>query len=192
LKKSGRQERSKQTIKTILSAANQVLVDQGFEKATTNRIADHAGYSVGTVYQYFDDKEDIYGEILDQVLLKLTESAANCMIQPSLRETLKHLLLQILTSLEQDPALIQALGTLLGGLFRNKRKAAYDKLVLSVVRILEAHRDEVVVEDLVIAAGVIVGASAGLATSESATVLESPDLIEQIIRLQFAYLTLPA
>ena len=80
----------------------------------------------------------------------------------------------------------------MGGLFRNKRKAAYDKLVLSVVRILEAHRDEVVVEDLVMAAGVIVGASAGLATSESATVLESPDLIEQTIRLQFAYLTLPA
>jgi AcrR family transcriptional regulator len=192
LKKIGKQERSRQTISIILSAAAQVLIDQGFEKATTNRIANHAGYSVGTVYQYFDDKEDIYGEIVDQVLLKLTESAANCMIQPSLRETLGSLQLQVLASLGQDPALIQALEALLAGLFRDKRKAAYDELVASVVRILEAHRSEIVVKDLKIAAEVIVGASAGLATSESAPVLESPDLIEQLVRLQFAYLTLPA
>jgi AcrR family transcriptional regulator len=192
LKSHGKQERSRQTISTILSAAAQVLIGQGFEKATTNRIADHAGYSVGTVYQYFDNKEDIYGEIVDQVLLKLTQSAANCTIQPSLRDTLGSLLLQVLASAGQDPALIQALETLLAGLFRDKRKAAYEELVASVVRILEAHRSEIVVKDLKIAAAVIVGALAGLATSESAPVLESPDLIEQLVRLQFAYLTLPA
>jgi AcrR family transcriptional regulator len=61
LKNKGKQQRSRETIKTILGAAAQVLIEQGYEKATTNRIAECAGYSVGTLYQYFDHKEDIYG-----------------------------------------------------------------------------------------------------------------------------------
>jgi AcrR family transcriptional regulator len=192
LKSQGKQQRSLQTIRTILDAAIQVLIDEGFERATTNRIASRAGYSVGTLYQYFKDKDDIYGEIVDQVLLKLKESTSNLTIQPSLIETLRAWLELILVSLEQDPALIQALETLLAGKFREKRQAAYDDLVASTVRLLEAHRSEIVIEDLELAAGIIVAATAGLATSENARVLESPDMMEHILRLQFAYLTLNA
>ncbi|MEH6580860.1 MAG: TetR/AcrR family transcriptional regulator [Halioglobus sp.] len=189
MKSQGKQERSRRTIRTILQAAVQVLIDEGFERATTNRIASRAGYSVGTLYQYFKNKEDIYREIVDQAVLKLVEATSNLAIQPSLIETLRAWLELILESFEQDPALIQALETLLAGKFREKRKAAYDHLVADTVRIFEAHRSEIVVEDLELAAGIIVAASAGLATSESARVLESPDLMEHVLRLQFAYLT---
>jgi AcrR family transcriptional regulator len=192
LKNKGKQERSRQTIRTILSAAAQILIEEGFEKATTNRIADRAGYSVGTLYQYFEDKEDIYGEIIDEVLLKLRDSTSSCTIQPSLIETLRTWLELIFGSFEQDPALLQALETLLSGQFREKRQAAYDELVASTVRLLEAHRNEIIVEDLQIAAGIIVGATAGLATSESGAVLAYPDLKRHVLRLQLAYLTLNA
>jgi AcrR family transcriptional regulator len=192
LKNKGIQERSRQTIRTILSAAAQILIEEGYEKATTNRIADRAGYSVGTLYQYFKDKEDIYGEIIDEVLLKVRDSTSNCTIQPSLIETLRTWLERIFGSFEQDPALLQALETLLSGQFREKRQVAYDELVASTVRLLEAHRSEIIVEDLEIAAGIIVGATAGLATSESGSVLAAPDLKRHVLRLQFAYLTLNA
>lgn len=190
LKNIGKQERSRQTIRTILRAAAQVLIDEGFEKATTNRIADRAGYSVGTLYQYFNDKEDIYGKIIDEVLLEVRNATCHCTIQPSLIETLRTWLELIFGSFDQDPALLQALETLLAGQFRDKRQAAYDELVGSTVRLLETHRSEIIVEDLEIAAGIIIGATAGLATSESGSVLASPDLKLHILRLQFAYLTL--
>jgi len=192
LKSRGKQDRSRQTITTILRAAVQVLIDDGFEKATTNRIADRAGYSVGTLYQYFEDKEDVYEEIVDQALLKLKESTSNCTIESSLIETLRTWVMLILGALEQDPALIRALETLLAGRFREKRQAAYNDLVNSTLRLLEAHRSEVVVEDLTLAAGVIVAATGGLAIGENTLVLESPDVEEHVLRLQFAYLTLKA
>jgi AcrR family transcriptional regulator len=192
LKNKGKQQRSRHTITTILRAAIQVLIDEGYDKATTNKIADRAGYSVGTLYQYFSDKEDIYGEIVDQFLLKMNESASNCTSQPSLIATLQTLMTHILEALEQDPAMIRALETLLTGKFRERKEAAYNELVASTALLLEAHRSEIVVEDLELAARIIVGATGGLATSENAPVLESPDMMQHVLRLQFAYLTFDA
>ena len=192
MKSKGRQERSRQTISTILRAAVQVLIEEGFETATTNRIAERAGYSVGTLYRYFKDKEDIYAEIIDQLLRQLNDSTSNCAIQPTLIETLETWLTSLLAALDQDPAMIQALEALLAGHFRVKRQIAYHELVASTVQLLEAHRKEIVVEDLELAAGIIVGATAGLATRENALMLESPIVIQHILRLQFAYLTLNA
>lgn len=190
MKSKGKQERSRQTISTILRAAVEVLIDEGFERATTNRIAERAGYSVGTLYHYFNDKEDIYAEIIDQLMQQLNDSTSNCAIQPTLIQTLETWLTLLLAALDQDPATIQALEALLAGQFRVKRQAAYHDLVASTVQLLEAHRDEIVVEDLELAAGIIVGATAGLATSENAMMLVSPKVIQHILRLQFAYLTL--
>lgn len=190
MKTKGKQERSRHTVNTILRAAIEVLIEEGFEKATTNRIAERAGYSVGTLYRYFRDKEDIYAEIIDQLLRQLNHSTSHCVIQPTLIETLETWLTSLLAALDQDPAMIQALEALLAGQFRAKRQAAYHELVSSTAQLLAAHRKEIVVDDLELAAGIIVGATAGLATRENALMLESPTVIQHILRLQFAYLTL--
>ena len=129
MKNKGKQQRSRETIKTILAAAAQVLIEQGYEQATTNRIAECAGYSVGTLYQYFDHKEDIYGELIDQALVELLRAAVNCPIQASLEETLRELLARVISGLEQNPALIKALQELLVGHFRYKRNAAYESII---------------------------------------------------------------
>ena len=192
MKGQGKQERSRQTIRTILDAAILVLIDEGFERSTTNRIASRAGYSVGTLYQYFDDKDDIYGTIVDEALMKLTESTSNVTIQPTLIETLRTWLELVLASLEQDPATIQALITLINGRYLEKQLAMFDDLVASTARLLEAHRDVIVVDNLELAAGVIIAATSGLTASEIASVLESQDMVQHILRLQFAYLTLDA
>jgi len=192
LKGQGKQERSRQTIRTILDAAILVLIDEGFERSTTNRIASRAGYSVGTLYQYFDDKDDIYGTIVDEALMKLTESTSNVTIQPTLIETLRTWLELVLASLEQDPATIQALITLINGRYLEKQLAMFDDLVASTARLLEAHRDVIVVDNLELAAGVIIAATSGLTASEIASELESQEMVQHILRLQFAYLTLDA
>ena len=189
MKNKGKQQRSRETIKTILGAAAQILIAQGYEKATTNRIAECAGYSVGTLYQYFDDKEDIYGELIDQALVELLRAAVNCPIQASLEETLQELLARVISGLEQNPALIQALQQLLVGQFRYKRNAAYESIIASATRLLEAHRSEIFVDDLSLAARIIVGAAEGVVNSGEIKLMQHHDLEAHLLRLQFAYLT---
>lgn len=51
------QSRSKATVEALLDATAQVLVAEGYDRASTNRIARRAGVSIGTLYQYFSSKE---------------------------------------------------------------------------------------------------------------------------------------
>ncbi len=60
------QKRSRITVDAILAAAAQVFEARGYSSATTNRIAEAAGVSVGTLYQYFADKEALAVALLQR------------------------------------------------------------------------------------------------------------------------------
>lgn len=60
------QARSHQTVGTLLTAASQILEREGAERLTTNHLAEHAGFSVGTVYQYFPDKQALLSALADR------------------------------------------------------------------------------------------------------------------------------
>jgi AcrR family transcriptional regulator len=54
-----RQERARQTVRAILEAAAEIMAASGIGGATTNRIAERAGVSIGSLYQYFPNKQAI-------------------------------------------------------------------------------------------------------------------------------------
>ena len=54
-----RQERADRTVQALLDATAVVLVRDGYDGASTNRIAREAGLSIGTLYQYFPNKEAV-------------------------------------------------------------------------------------------------------------------------------------
>ena len=56
-RKSPLQERSRRTVERILDAAARIFHEQGYAGATTNDIADEADVSVGSLYQYFPNKD---------------------------------------------------------------------------------------------------------------------------------------
>ena len=58
-RKSPTQERSRFTVEQIVQAATQVFADRGYAGSTTNHIAERAGVSIGSLYQYFPNKEAI-------------------------------------------------------------------------------------------------------------------------------------
>lgn len=58
-RKSPKQARSSALVSTILEAAIQVLASEGAQRFTTARVAERAGVSVGSVYQYFPNKASI-------------------------------------------------------------------------------------------------------------------------------------
>jgi len=72
------QERSRRTVEAILQAASQVLVRCGYESATTGAIAERAGVSIGTLYQYFPNKESLVASVIEghfKEVLAIVESA---------------------------------------------------------------------------------------------------------------------
>ncbi len=56
MRKEPRQARSRATVETIILAGARILSDAGWVGFTTNRIAELAGVSIGSLYQYFPDK----------------------------------------------------------------------------------------------------------------------------------------
>ena len=56
MRKEPRQARSKATVDAIVQAGARVLGDQGWAGFTTNKVAEVAGVSIGSLYQYFPDK----------------------------------------------------------------------------------------------------------------------------------------
>lgn len=60
VRRAPRQERSRQTVEAVLDAVERVLKRDGVDAITTNRIAEAAGVSIGSVYQYFPDKQSIF------------------------------------------------------------------------------------------------------------------------------------
>ncbi len=59
LRKKPKQDRSKRTILTIFEATAQILRNDGEKALTTNRVAERAGFSIGTLYQYFPSMDAI-------------------------------------------------------------------------------------------------------------------------------------
>jgi AcrR family transcriptional regulator len=65
-RKKPRQQRAQETVSAILEAAAQVFADAGYAEGTTNRIAERAGVSVGSLYQYFPNKNALLVALVDR------------------------------------------------------------------------------------------------------------------------------
>ncbi|SDG89400.1 TetR/AcrR family transcriptional regulator [Dyella sp. 333MFSha] len=70
-RKTPRQARSTATVTAIFEATFQVLLSDGLVKLTTTRVAERAGVSVGTMYQYFPHKEALLYAVLEQYLYEV-------------------------------------------------------------------------------------------------------------------------
>lgn len=72
-RKSPRQARSQVTCDAIVRAAELVLEEQGADALTTTRVAKKAGVSVGSLYQYFPNKDALVAALVERYMLQLRE-----------------------------------------------------------------------------------------------------------------------
>ena len=63
-RKTASQARSRATVEARVEATARILVRDGFERASTNRIAEEAGVSVGSLYQYYPSKEALVAAVI--------------------------------------------------------------------------------------------------------------------------------
>jgi AcrR family transcriptional regulator len=71
-RKQPRQARSRDTVHAVLRAAAQVFSARGYAATTTNHIAARAGVSIGSLYEYFPNKDAILMALLEEHLAEGT------------------------------------------------------------------------------------------------------------------------
>lgn len=62
-RRNPKQGRAKATVEAILGASLHILEEEGEARLTTNHIAEKAGVSIGTLYQYFSGRDEILAEL---------------------------------------------------------------------------------------------------------------------------------
>jgi AcrR family transcriptional regulator len=85
-RKTAAQARSRATVDALVAATARILVTEGFDKASTNRIATVAGVSVGSLYQYFPGKEALIAAVIarhqQEILRAVRGELADVLAEP--------------------------------------------------------------------------------------------------------------
>ncbi|MDO3646798.1 TetR/AcrR family transcriptional regulator [Nocardia mangyaensis] len=75
-RKRPKQDRARETRTRILTVSAQLFGTRGISNTSTNRIAAEAGMSIGTLYRYFTDRDEIVKELTDSLFLQVEERYA--------------------------------------------------------------------------------------------------------------------
>jgi AcrR family transcriptional regulator len=150
-----------------LDAAAQVLIRDGYASTTTNRIAERAGVSVGSIYQYFDDKDAVFALLIDRELEAVVTifDADPHQGKDGLIPTLRRLLTVAVEAWSYGPLLYRQLEQVPDAALQRRVVRARTRLTEFIRSLLESHRDELRVRDLDVATFVVINASPGLSTN---------------------------
>jgi AcrR family transcriptional regulator len=159
-RKIPRQERSRATIDAILTATARILVQDGFDRASTNRVAEAAGVSIGSLYQYFPSKEALVAALAErhiEEMLGVLVAAFDRLRALPLAEATREMVSLLLGAHAIDPKLHQVLTEQVPRIGRMDRVHDVERTVRVMVRTyLEEHRAELRVNDLDLSAFIAV------------------------------------
>ena len=199
-RKSPSQQRSQLTVAALLKATAHILVKEGYESASTNRIAAAAGVSIGSLYQYFPSKEALVAAVVDrhmQEMMQLLRAAVDRVREQPVEVATRELVRVMIDAHRVDPRLHRALVEQVPRVGRLENVRAIDREAYTLIRAyLEAHRDELRVVDLDVASFVCVATVEALT---HAAVVNRPEVLsdksgvfaEEVTRLVVGYLRGP-
>jgi AcrR family transcriptional regulator len=108
-RKQPKQDRARATVDAILQATTYILVRDGWEGLTTNKIAQRAGVNVASLYQYFPNKQSIVVELQKRHVERARQTQPQDLQllrrQPDLRSILRVALQRIIAEHRDEPAL---------------------------------------------------------------------------------------
>lgn len=111
-RKQPRQDRAKATVDAILDAAAHILAAQGREAATTNAVAARAGVSIGSLYQYFPNRDAVLGAVVHRHGHRIHRLVAECLSDPppaTLADAVNRIVAAVFEAHRLDPHLHGAL-----------------------------------------------------------------------------------
>src|SRR5215475_12927818 len=159
-RKTASQERSRLTVEALIEATARILTKDGYDRASTNRIADAAGVSIGSLYQYFPSKEALVAGVIDRHTQGMLQVVRNALLKVAMRpieEAARELVRVMIDAHRVNPKLHRVLAEQVPRVGRLDNIQAIDREAYALVRAyLEAHRDELGIPDTDMAAFVCV------------------------------------
>jgi AcrR family transcriptional regulator len=178
-RKSATQERSRATVDALLSATTRVLVKEGYDRASTNKVADAAGVSIGSLYQYFPSKEALVAAVIERHIGQMMDVVRASLVRVALlplADAARELVRVMIDAHRIEPKLHRVLVEQIPRVGNLEQIESVDDEAIALVRAyLEAHRDEIDVPDLDLAAWVAVTSVEALT---HAAVLRRPALLD--------------
>ncbi|NPU90500.1 MAG: TetR/AcrR family transcriptional regulator [Gammaproteobacteria bacterium] len=74
MRKRPKQQRSRQMVETLLDATARCIAERGLDGTSTPIIAELAGVSVGSLYQYFESKEELIEALVERIASDVTRA----------------------------------------------------------------------------------------------------------------------
>jgi AcrR family transcriptional regulator len=191
-RKRPQQARSRATIDVILTATARVLVKEGFDRASTNRIAEAAGVSVGSLYQYFPGKEALVAALVERHVDEMTAIIDEAMERIGLlplREAIQLMVSLMLRAHSVDPKLHKVLIEQVPRIGRLERVHDIEARVTRLARsYMEQHAAEIRPQNLDLAALVVVQTIEALT---HAAVVQQPDrVVDEQLTLEIGEMVL--
>jgi AcrR family transcriptional regulator len=197
-RKTASQKRSCLTVDALLEATARILVRDGFDKASTNRVAEVAGVSIGSLYQYFPSKEALVAALIDRhnrQVMQAVQGELNKAANLPMEQAVRKLILVAVKAHRIEPKLHRVLAEQIPRVGRLENVETFNRQnYVLFENYLKSHRDEIRAVDLALAAFVCVTSIEALThmavvhrkiVSEDA--MEA--LVEEATRLVVGYLT---
>ena len=197
-RKRAQQDRSRLTVDAILAAAARVLVDVGYDRASTKRIAAEASISIGSLYQYFPTKEAVVAELMDRhvtTVWRLLQDEIARFIGTDLDTAVRGVVKAFLLAQNVDPRLRRVFIEQVPRIGRLDRMSEIEERAVDLARAYFATRHgEVKRPDLEVAARVVVRAIAHLTYDALIRSAGKDEAVwaAEISALVCAYLRMPA
>ncbi|MGH1565435.1 TetR/AcrR family transcriptional regulator [Mumia sp. DW29H23] len=197
-RKRPRQARSRATVERILASGRAVLLRDGYDAFSTNRVAEAAGISPGSLYQYFPNKHAIVAAIVERYSDEVSDKVAAALadrlgeVGPGMVRACADALL---TALEENAALLRVVFEELPARQNAARRTTLERRVQDLVAayLAAAGAGTPSVRQPAVVAWVLVLALENLAVR---WVLDAPPiprdvLLDELVRLCLGYLSDP-
>jgi AcrR family transcriptional regulator len=151
-RKAPTQPRARVTVDCILQAAELIISKKGYEYATTNYIAQVAGVSIGTVYQYFPRKEAIVAALLENLVVNSTEPVRKYLLASMHRpfaECMPELIRLVLNNRKKSAFLFRRLPRDATKIGEDSEQLTPETFLYSTIHaFFTHHRDEIKIDDI--------------------------------------------
>lgn len=195
-RKLPKQERSQATVSAILIATTRILTEEGYDKFNTNRVAELAGVSVGSLYQYFPNKESLLyalGEHHANEMAQLAQHHLEDLGDRSILEVLQQIIKAVLAAYAVNPKLYRILHQQVPR-SEEMRKLDDARIEQMLYAFLALHRDQLRPKNLDITVFIVSHTIKALlydAIADRPNLLKNGELEQELMSMLSSYLISP-
>jgi len=192
------QQRAKFTVNAIKEAAAHILTEHGYAKFTTNKVAERAGVSIGSIYQYFPSKESLIAAIkqdhFTELRLLMLNAYQTTLHQP-LEEAARQFVLAAINGHLIAPELHRILSHDIPDLDVKEDDNAEDSIRSLVIQLFEQRKSEIRDGINIVLAAKMISKTVEHLAHEAVLfepeLFEIGDFSEELVAFVMAYLTTP-